>query len=277
MKWTYKIIVAVAAIAVVAMVACTSYEDPDIAFKGKIDKNFLSSVSRGETSVTYTKKDSRDYFKDIAAANNSDEKWREDREEVDGWSSPLPMILTITDGRAWSPIDLNDPITLCPSLVSSPWIIFCKETGYDKEVYIACDVEYNEDDNVLKIGNIDLSVEKASDNQLTASYIYTISKVDNDVLVPWRLEKTVVFYERSMLAELDKDKIIFFETEKEAKIAMVQMLREYFGDEINLNHYGNMYTYPIINLALLEDDLRNDRDEDYSWRIYSEPVDFFND
>lgn len=69
----------------------------------------------------------------------------------------------------------------------------------------------------------------------------------------------------------DIDKILYFDTEKDAKLAMVKILRGYFGDVIDRNKYGNMYTYSILNLAQLEDNILNDRYENANNAVTHDP------
>lgn len=69
----------------------------------------------------------------------------------------------------------------------------------------------------------------------------------------------------------DMDKVLYFDSEKEAKLAMVKILREYFGDVINLNSFGNAFTLPILNLAQLEENLRNGDDEPMNGTLSEDP------
>ena len=253
--------IAIALLAMVAISAC-SYEDPDIAFKGNIDANFLNSLARGETSITLSKTDCKEYEMDYQKYLNGSGKWDKAEDGRLGGSDLGVDKLIIINSRTWNPILLFNKSTLAPSLIYEPWEIYCKETGFDKEIYIACPIEYDADSKTLKIENITFSIEKAENDKLILSTVGEIYQYTQpDKFEPTKASKTILFYKKSAMEPPDMDNILYFDTEKEAKLAMVRILRGHFGDYIDRNHYGHAYTYSIINLAQLEDNILNDREE----------------
>ncbi len=261
----------IALLAMIATGAC-SYEDPDIAFKGNIDNNFLRSLARGESSITLTKTGAKNYVMDYKKYLNGSGKWDEEKGDILGGGSAGIDQLIIINGRTWSPIYLFDRSTLAPSLILGPWNVYRKRTGFDKEVYIACPIEYDEEAKTLKIKDHTYSIEKAENKNLTLSIISEIYQLtDNYQWTITQASKSIVFYKKSAMETPDMDKVLYFDSEKEAKLAMVKILREYFGDVINLNSFGNAFTLPILNLAQLEENLRNGDDELMNGTLSEDP------
>lgn len=265
--------IAIALLAMVAVCACSSYEDPDVAFKGNVDGNFLNALARGETSVTFSKKDSKSYEMDYAAYLNGTGKWDDEPKDQLGGGGLGYDKLVIINGRTWSPLELYDKSTLAPSLLVTPWKVFCKETGYNKDVYVACPMEFDAESKSLKIGELTYSVEKAEGNELTLSrigQIYQINDQTGDFEIT-KAYKTVVFYKKAAMETPDMNQVVYFDSEKDAKLGMIAMLREHFGDIIDLNHYGHMYTFSILNLAIMEENIRNGLDEDANDALTHDP------
>jgi len=245
------------------MCACSSYDDPDIDFKGNIDNTFMNSLARGTTSVTFTWDDILEYEMDYKEYQKGERKWEDVTGKYIGGALPGFGKLIILNGCSWSPVSLTDPTTSCPSMISAVWPIYCRLTGFDKEVYVACPIEFDAEKKTLKVDDCIYNIEKAEgDNMILSTESVFYRSDEREGLVPSHARKYVIFYKKATMESPDMDKVIYFDSNKEAQIAMVVMLREYFGDKINLNSYGNMYTYPIVNLALLEEGIRNDNPYD---------------
>lgn len=252
-----------AMLAVVILSACSSYEDPDTAFKGKIDDGFMNSLARGETSVTFRQTDYLKYEMDYDSYHNNIGKWHEVKELMDGESTPGFFGLVIHNGKSWRPVKAYQDATNCPSPLFNVWKIYCEETGVYKEVYVACPIRFDAEQKQFAVEDAVYVVESAENNELVLSYETLGYKPDSDnKLVPCKAYKYIISYKKAAMEMPDLDNILYFGSDTDAKIAMVSTLREYFGDEINLNHYhGNMLTYPIVNLKKIEEYLRNGKDE----------------
>ena len=260
-------------LAMLLFAACQSYDDPDVAFKGNIDDGFLNSLARGESSISLTETDSRYYEKDYDNYRHNSGKWEEPKEDLLGGGFRSKNLI-ITEGKSWSDVLLYNPSTLAPSLVAYPWEIYCQKTKFDKKVYVACPVKYNATDKTLSIDDKTFTVEKASDTELILSITGLLykSNVSTGKLEPSKASKNILFYEKAAIETPDIDNAIYYDSNKNAKIAMVKMMREYFGDVINLNLYqGSMLSYPIINLAQLEENPRNDVDEMENGTLSEDP------
>ncbi|MDE6333559.1 MAG: hypothetical protein K2L77_02820 [Muribaculaceae bacterium] len=255
--------VAIALLAMVAVSACSSYEDPDTAFKGKIDDGFMNSMARGETSVTFRQTDYLKYEMDYNAYQYRTGKWSEAKELLDGESTPGINGLTVLNGNSWRPVNRYQIYTGCPSSLFSVWTIYEELNGFNKAVYVSCPVEYNADNKTFKVEDTVYNIEKATDNELVLSTEGLSYSMNNQhELVPSKATKYIMFYNKAAMEIPDIENCIYSESETNAKLQMVKILREYFGDEINLNHYhGNMLTYPIVNLKKIEEHLRSGKDE----------------
>lgn len=252
-----------AMIAVVVFSACQSYEDPDTAFKGKINDGFMNSMARGETSVTFRQTDYLKYEMDYNAYQYRTGKWSEAKELGYGESTPGFFGLVVHNGKSWRPVKKYQDDTNCPSPLFDIWKIYCELTGVYKEVFVACPITFDAEHKKFTVEDAVYDVESAENNELVLSYEGLGYKPDNEnKLVPCKAYKYIVSYKKAAMEMPDLDNILYFGSDTEAKIAMIITLREYFGDEINLNHYhGNMLTYPIINLAKIEEHLRSGKDE----------------
>lgn len=66
-------------------------------------------------------------------------------------------------------------------------------------------------------------------------------------------------YVREELTLPDMENIVFYDSELEANLAIIDMLREEFGNVFNINEYLGGYIYlddPIVNLDEVEKEIR---------------------
>ncbi len=176
--------------------------------------------------------------------------------------------LRIIDGHSYVATDFYGH-SIQPSLIYFPWDIYCRETGYDKTVTIISSFDYNSDDRQIIIDEIPHDVEKAEGNTLNISLTSTHQNINGENI----LEKTVSYYTIRQQGEVNTDNLLPFNTEQEAKLAVVKMMRQYFGDFVNVNDYlpaDKAIVHPVINLALMEEDLAAGR---YSEGITSKYMD----
>ena len=255
MKLINKLVaMAIALLAMVAVCACSS-DEPD-PYKGKIDSDFLSALARGEESIMLRLDSIYNLHK-----KNTDTDW----EEVVyvGWGA---RSLIITNGNALESVRLFDT-TRGWSILYHPWEVYCRETGYDKTFEIALPFGYDADKQTVTIGKTVYNIEKADGNELNISHEME-SEIDG---VPGILKFVTCYIKAPHPIEPESYTVV--NSEREGKIAMVKLLREHFGDIFDVSKYypseykdfPRFYDNPVINLAALEDDLVNNRDEWYSW------------
>lgn len=137
-----------------------------------------------------------------------------------------------------------------------------------KPVRVACLFEIDIPNKKFMLDRVKYDIEEARGNKLVLADIEAQMVPDSVTheRVPGLL-KFVLSY-TVQIEDLDPDGYLYFESDKEAKLGMVQMMREYFGDRLDLTEYAKSIKYndrilenPIIDLAALEDDIANDRDE----------------
>ena len=254
--------VAIALLAMAAVSACSSDDGPKDPYKGKIDSDFLSALARGDESVLLQIDSMYTVRKKV-----TDDEWQETFTR--GWGASS---LVITDGKALSPVSLMNP-TIGYSILLLPWDIYCHETGYDKHFAFASPFEYDAVNKTVTIGTSKHNIEKADGNELNISEI-----LEWDIDGEPGLAKITYCYIK-MADTVSPEKYIIVNTDKEAKLAMLKLLRERYGDVMELKEsdlkasgFQSLFeSNPMIDLAAVEDDIVNNRDEWYTWKRVTFP------
>lgn len=246
---------AIALLAMVAVSACSSYEDPDVAFKGKVNANFLNALSRGETSVTFKIEKVHSYEKEYNKNSLNGDKWTEitGKYDIDGINI-IPDRFSIYQGRTWITVELSD---LIPEecLLAGAWNIYCKKTKFNKDIFVADKVEFNQDNKTLKLNGTVFEVESANEDKLIISNLSETYSIKSSELKPSHLSKTIIILKKNAIEIPETGHILSYESRNEAMLAMVRMIRAEYGDVLNL---GSNYTFPHINLAQIEENILND-------------------
>ena len=227
---------------IVVMGACSStYDDPELIFKEEIDSDFMTSLSRGESAVTFEVKECRKYSKESYA-----DKWS-DISTSSYNNNIMPQKLTIFQGRTWCSLNLPAPDTdNILNIISFVWTRYCYNNKFYKDFYIANKVGYNDRDQTIQLNDNTLNIEKANGNSLTLSHVgeqftNTVSSI-----------KTVFILEKTDFQQPDLDNILYFENQKEALLKMLELMRAYYGDVFQ----GSQFNEPYINLAGIENTIR---------------------
>lgn len=276
MKSIYKIALpAMALFTAVALGACATEnaphvpEDPDE--KSFIDNAFLTRLARGEESAEYSLEDVNVLVKSYDPANGIDSDWWDP--VMSGWQSPDHSNIMILNGRAWRLLILENLSTGSKSILYHPWRYFCDVADMTKDVRVGCSFEIDITNKKFLIDGINYDIEKAESDTLVLADINTTLVPDSATRekVPG-LMKFVLTY-TLLMKDINPDEYLYFESDKDAKLGLVRMMRQYFGDHLDLTQYADTIRYndrilenPVIDLAALEDDITNDRDEWYSWK-----------
>lgn len=239
------------------LAGCSNDDEPG---QGRLSKGdgveYIKSLTGGEASVAYKCNSLKLYDKSYKGSG----KWEEvNLYELDGWAPTAPMSMTIMEGRTWTPLELFD-ISMGPNPLYMPWMAYCRTTGFDKSLWIAAPVLYDEAENLLTILGHDFSVEGVGKASLTLSICneYYKSSSDGSGLYPAGQFKEVVEYVKTDLEEQDRDKMMCFDTEQDAYRTMIKMLRDEFGDVFNLNDYlggSIILDEPMVDLNEIESQL----------------------
>lgn len=253
--------VAVALLAMVAVSACSS-DEPD-PYKGKVDSHFLSSLVDGDESVLLQLNGFHTAHKKV-----TDDDWEETF--ICGWSASS---FVIVDGKALT----TDASLMNPtdgySILLLPWKVYCYETGCDKCFAFASPFEVDANNKIITIGTSKYNIDKADGNELNMSEILEWD-IDGE---PGLVKFTYCYIK--MADTVSPEKYIIVNTKKEAKLARLKLLREHYGDvmelkESDLKASGFQPLFesnPKIDLAAVEDDIVNNRDEWYTWRRVTFP------
>lgn len=227
--------------------------------KNELEKpgiEYIRSLTRGETSVAYERTSVRLFDQ----AYDGTGKWTEiNTDEMIGWSILSPSTLTITEGRAWTELSLFNPsIGFNPLYL--PWAAYCRVTGFDKSLWIAAPVTYDEETNLLTLHGREYSVTNVGTSTLSLSTTSEYYKGDLNAIEfkPAGQIREDARYVKTELQLEDRDKMLYFDSEKDAYRTMIQMIREKFGDRFNLNDYFGgsiILDEPMVDLDEIEKQL----------------------
>lgn len=252
MKFSY--LFAMAAVCCMSLTGCSDNNDSPAPVDEleQSDLTFLKKLSEGQESATY-KLESFSYYK---MSNGNNKGWVEENfYDWIGLSVPAPSDITIHNGCTWQPLRMFD-IVGGPSVLYMPLYAYRLETGFDKEFYVAAPIDYDADNKTLKIDKYTYEVESVTEETLKVVHI---SEFWGGIDGKGGKDKFNLTFKRKDLSLPDLNKIIFYESELDAKLAIVEMLRAQFGDEFNVNKnlVGQVILdHPMVNLNEIEAGLK---------------------
>lgn len=233
-----------------------SNDEPSVE-EGEIDNlEYLGQLTRGETSVTY-KMDSFKKFTMNCPSPDVDGKWK----DVTGLYTvgnifPAPIQITFHEGRSWSPFEWLD-INVGFHKLYFPLAAYRKKTGFSKDFFTAYILDYNSESNELKIDGRTYTKDFLNENamQITIVRSQKFTNEKNEVYAETR-DKHIIHYQRADLSIPDMDNILFYDDEYECCMAILKMLRDEFGEEVNVNKYISSFAVldnPIYNFDEIEE------------------------
>lgn len=248
--------IAFAAAGLLSLSACSESENNMPNTPEEESANYMEMLSRGQESACYH----MDSFTFHRLEYTGSNQWEEaDFNDWTGLAVPAPSNLTIHDGRIWTPLETFSS-SWGPSPIHMPLMAYRKVTGFDKSFYIASPVDYNPEDNTIRIGKEDYEVESASHESMTLIHTSDFSRsTDNGVLSPAGKLRFRMVFTRQELSLPSLDNIMFYDSALEANLAIIEMLRKEFGDVFDLNKYldGEIYLdHPVVDLDQVEQDIR---------------------
>jgi len=280
MKILDKLAVAIIVVCyAIAFGACSSEDEPNNGLDGTVDDSFFSAFMTGKGSEVYTQTAYDVYEMDYEDYDAGSETWNDF--EVWGYvfyGKGVPFVCH--EGALHAPLpryNMNKTFPNNACLINAPWDLYCKLTGFDKAVYINCDTKLSILENTMTICGYTFNVDTASGNHLVISHVGFGMQHKNGEWVPVSAIKTILDYTKREAKKSEIEKIAFFGLEKEARLKMVGMMRDYFGDVLDWTKYDESSSEKPINLKLMEDDIRNGYDDDYSYMRYTYPDKEFYD
>lgn len=228
------------------LTSCAGDDAPDMP---KDNADFFKALTRGEASVSYKLASFEAYDKEYAV---SDKYEKLNLEDWVGWELPAPGVITIHEGKTWSPLVMFTEVE-GPVALSFPLEAYRQKTGFSKRFYVACPFEYDDESNEVTIGEKRYEKVSVNEEELVVNYIsqYWKGGVEG-VAGEW---KWVLTYEKSALSLPDMEKILFYDSEYDAFMAILEMLRAEFGDEVNVNDYLSQWVIldePVFNFDEIE-------------------------
>lgn len=240
------------ALSLFGLVACEDDKDKS----PENTQEYMEALSRGSEAATY-ELSKVDIFR---REYDSNKGWEEvNPMDYIGLYVDAPENLTIYDGRTWIPLELFSPVT-GPDELELPLRAYRLQTGFDKDFYIASLIDYNAEEGTMKIDGMPYTVLSASASNLDLQLIHQFVQGGTDKRGEFRYD---LYYEHKSFSLPDMGKILFYDSELEAKLAIIEMLRARFGNVFNLNDYlgGDVILDdPIVDLDEIESRIR----EEYS-------------
>ncbi len=246
---------ALAVICVLPLTGCS--DDNDILMPenevDELDLNRIQTITEGLESALY-QRDSFSFYDLSYASNNG---WVEqDWNKWVGLSVPGPGCFAIHDGRTWLPVDMGSSCSKGPSKLDVAFSAYRAITGFTKAFYVSTITEFDVENKLFLIVNWTFDLKSVTDNSLKICHIKEYAGGEGG---KGGKHKFVIKYAHRNLNQPALNKMLFYDTDLDAKLAMLEMLRTKFGDEININNcYGGrvILNDPIIKLSDIEAEIR---------------------
>lgn len=207
--------------------------------RGDVNTQLLESLVNGETQMEFTLSDFLNF--QLSDANNGE--WTE--VSLLGSYPTNPRKFQIKDGKCMADLDLSK-ITYTIHPLCYPWYAYCRATDFNKRICCAIPLSYDSAKNRLTIGTYNFRIETANNSRLAISY--------QDSNFPSMLDW--MEYEVNDSSRTTTDNTLFFNSEVEACLTMIEMMRAEFGDSFNINSYFNgniILDEEIVNIDELKE------------------------
>lgn len=210
-------IINIVLVAFFMMLAACSSEDPSVAAE-KNGRSFFKSLKQGEISVCYELVDFNSYGKE-----NENDKWRPIR--LDG--------LYLNERIIFHNGDVYEPLMLTKGggihILEMPYQAYRMATGFGESIYIVAPLEYDEEDHSFTFHSKEYMIESATKSKLLLIQYYPSPYEE--------IWKTELEYESMSFPEEEIKNGLVFDSEGEACLYIVGLLREQFGENFDLNPY----------------------------------------
>ncbi len=216
---------------------------------GAIDGDFINTFVTGQ-NVLFSKKQSETYQNDGLSGG----KWELMEDVYDGVDTSLPKAIVFVYGECCVPFQLwrNSG----PHPLALAWDAYQAVVGRSISLLLGCEFKLTGDDGRnFMIGDRTYAIECMSHNKFTLSYRSTFlgGRTGNG----GETLELARYVENAKAFDLEEN-VLVFRSEREMCIHVIALLREQFGEEINLNDIYSpeiIYDEPIIRISELEHQL----------------------
>lgn len=282
---------AFAMIFAVGFTGCSQHEDepkpkvnPDIAFKGDINDELLTSLSNGEVMSGLDCKYAEIYSRSADNSDNTNDEWELIRTEkykpVTGgylnsiWRFNLEKIFIKKGHSLIYDRYVRNHHPRLPILYLVWWDYKWFSSHTEPVLGYKSDFIYNKAERKLTLNGNTFSVERCDDKNLVLSFEETTDTDEYGNSIPMQRLKYIfvcsplssyIYEPVSVSYELSF--ITMFESESELKLHMLKELREQFGDKLEPEDCRGYTLIKKIDLVKYEEDIRNGvPDEHYMYK-----------
>lgn len=221
----------------------SEFEDPGKLAQeidGEVDFEYLTALANGEVLMEYTITNSESYYRDLSISP----KWKPFREILDGLWNASPKQFIIGRGKCYTLFQLWDGNT-GPHPIAMPWNAYLTATQKNLQLYIENPVSISPSDRCLIIDNKQVQLEQFTRNNVVLSYVSHCYGSDRNYMEISR-------YKGSDVTFTFDERALSFTSKEELYKTVIAMLREQFGETINMNEWSTIPDGPIINISDLE-------------------------
>ncbi len=219
------------------LVACSEENSPKM--QGGIDVSHIDYLSRDGSVSTYNLTGIEEY------SRTQNGEWTPIiRDEIVlGGDINFEETMSFQDGKLWRPVTLFST-SYGPFPVSDVWRAYCKVNGEDKDLYVAVRFEYDEQNKILKMGDVNMQVMEFTENKLVLNYEYNSGH-----------NRDIGYFEKVTPVRFDGKNTLQFDNDYECYLYIAKKGREQFGRYINLNEVFKglvIYDDPIVDMDIVD-------------------------
>lgn len=233
-----------------ALLSSCSSIDPDVDFKGKVDDDFMITLSRGEIPMSLSADYQKSYvFTKSYKNGKTSGDWKKlDYTKLLGFSITNPDV-HILNGSSWTGYEkfphMGDDY-LGERGVANAWREYKQFTGYDKCQLRKCSFEYDPQNRRVLIDDKWYNVESATGDKIVLSEDSFFGDDKNGVTEITEVVKYVYTYYKKP-PYFDPWNVDTYESVVDIMLGQIRIMKEYKGDVWTFNRGGK------LNLAKLEE------------------------
>lgn len=215
-------------------VVCSCSDEPEI------ENNVVEAYKAGDVTKNFQIESVKIFTKD-----NPNAKWERVDEDY-----MIDLVydesILFNNGRVCTALNLHPMSDDLSGELLMVWSAYKKVTKCDNLLYTTVAFQLDQATNRMKINNWFFNVEVMTETELRI----------NDNVYENGTRKCVYTYKLASMSQSELDKIVYFDSRKDAYLYIVKVASEYFGDTIDLNKIYSpniIFDEPIIDLNELEE------------------------